>query len=398
MDENKRDEENHKEEKPDIINDHQTETNTRKESDINIDILHTILLNIKRIQLEQEYIQKELVEIKKRQERRKIIHEKIQATEESKSNSQKLYNSDQNLAVKSEKSGTIPRQRSSEPILNLQEKISESKVYQDALDLLLADSLSAKANKHDCYEKSVQSVKQEVQTLFNLYKTYFPNRVPYILREDFCGTALLCREWHDFNVQNTALGVDIDDSVLKYCAERYPEKIESGRLTLYNQNVLDRNESIPKADILSALNYSLCYWRTKGQLTEYLKVCHDNLKIHGVAVFDLFGGYNVYKGGDLTCREFDEFLYVFEKRKYNFMIDRIECHMHFRFPDVWGIPDIYESLKEAGFKRISTWVSTSKMNEDGELISATPYEQITSDEESLKLNSTNWNVYIVASK
>ena len=52
-------------------------------------------------------------------------------------------------------------------------------------------SMAAKADRHELYELSVQAPETDAATLAKLYKK-LRKRHAMSLREDFCGTALLC--------------------------------------------------------------------------------------------------------------------------------------------------------------------------------------------------------------
>ena len=78
------------------------------------------------------------------------------------------------------------------------------------------DELTARnADKHWLYEKSVQTPDVEVVFIDRVFKKEF-GRLPAFLREDFCGTAILCAEWAKRRGGNTALGVDLDGPTLEW--------------------------------------------------------------------------------------------------------------------------------------------------------------------------------------
>ena len=67
------------------------------------------------------------------------------------------------------------------------------------------------ADLHWLYEQSVQNVEVEVKFIDRVFRKEF-GRTASFIREDFCGTALLCSEWVKRRRSNTALGVDYDGS------------------------------------------------------------------------------------------------------------------------------------------------------------------------------------------
>ena len=79
-----------------------------------------------------------------------------------------------------------------------------------------AKTMAQQADKHACYQLSVQDPKHEITNLRNIYlelssKDY--REPPKVLREDFCGTAILCDAWVSRDVERQAIGVDIDPEV-----------------------------------------------------------------------------------------------------------------------------------------------------------------------------------------
>jgi hypothetical protein len=73
------------------------------------------------------------------------------------------------------------------------------------------------ADKYELYQKAVQSPETDVDFLTQTYETLV-GRPPRHLREDFCGTALICCEWVTRGEDRTAEGYDLD-----------PEPIEWGK-------------------------------------------------------------------------------------------------------------------------------------------------------------------------
>src|SRR5262249_7103104 len=76
-------------------------------------------------------------------------------------------------------------------------------------------TLTAKnADKHRLYQESVQDTKAEPAFLSRAFQK-IRGRPASSLREDFCGTALLCAEWVK-KKGRTAVGIDLDRSVLAW--------------------------------------------------------------------------------------------------------------------------------------------------------------------------------------
>jgi hypothetical protein len=76
-------------------------------------------------------------------------------------------------------------------------------------------NMAESADRHALYEKSVQSVDVEYKFVSKTFRS-LRGRRPVHMREDFCGTAGMCREWVRCNRNNTAIDVDIDPEVLAW--------------------------------------------------------------------------------------------------------------------------------------------------------------------------------------
>ena len=68
---------------------------------------------------------------------------------------------------------------------------------------------SRNADRHWLYQNSVQNPQVEVPFIDRVFAKEF-GRKPALLREDFCGTALLCGWWVKARATNRAIGVDLD--------------------------------------------------------------------------------------------------------------------------------------------------------------------------------------------
>ena len=66
-----------------------------------------------------------------------------------------------------------------------------------------------KADKHALYERAVQEPEADVDFAIDAFRSEFGRRA-YRLREDFCGTAAVCRDWVLAHRKNQAWGVDLN--------------------------------------------------------------------------------------------------------------------------------------------------------------------------------------------
>ena len=142
---------------------------------------------------------------------------------------------------------------------------------------------------HHLYEASVQSVDVDLDFAARVFKNK-RGRKAVTLREDFCGTAALACEWADRSPKNRAWGVDIDQPTLDWgLAHNVPYVGEkAGTIDLLCGDVL--TTKTPPVDMVMALNFSYCIFKTREQLRGYFKAVRKNLKKDGLFVMDLYGG------------------------------------------------------------------------------------------------------------
>ncbi len=157
-------------------------------------------------------------------------------------------------------------------------------------ELAAAGKLQKKnAERHWLYEQSVQNVDFEVEFIDKAYRKEY-GREPTSLREDFCGTALLCARWVEHRAGNTALGVDLDGPTLEWGRVNNvrPLGASADAVTLIQDDV--RSVSGPRAQVLAATNFSWWGFKTRHDLKGYLERCHANLTDDGMLLMDIYGG------------------------------------------------------------------------------------------------------------
>ncbi|MCA9623793.1 MAG: class I SAM-dependent methyltransferase, partial [Myxococcales bacterium] len=180
------------------------------------------------------------------------------------------------------------------------------------------------ADRHELYQKSVQDPKAEVYCFNRLFKKYRDHR-PLSLKEDFCGTAYLSATWVRSHKERTALGVDLEPSVLAYSREHHISKLKKNqreRITLVEANVLDITE--PQFDITCALNFSYCVFKTRELLTQYFRGALASTKEDGMFICELFGGSEAIIPIE-ESREVEDFVYVWDQDRYNPITNEILC-------------------------------------------------------------------------
>lgn len=234
---------------------------------------------------------------------------------------------------------------------------------------------SHNADKHWLYQNSVQNPKVEVEFIDRIFAKEF-GRKPTLLREDFCGTALLCSWWVKARATNLAVGVDFDGPTLEWgrVNNLAPLGDKADRVTLIQDDV--RAVRAPKADVLMASNFSWWGFKTRDELGGYLRNCRASLKPEGLMVMDCYGGPEAQVVQE-EVRELDGFNYVWDQDHYNPVTGEVRCLIHFDFPKgkrmkrafsydwrLWTVPETRDLLLEAGFSRVMVyWEGTDKKGE-----------------------------------
>jgi SAM-dependent methyltransferase len=226
-------------------------------------------------------------------------------------------------------------------------------------------------DRHLLYSASVQSVEADLDFFQRVYKRK-RGRPFRLLREDFCGTAVLACEWVRRRKENRAWGVDLDRATLDWGIEHYVSGLgpAASRLKLLCDDVLGAD--VPPVDVIAALNFSYCVFKTRADLGAYFARARSSLRPGGIFVLDIFGGTDavreiVERRKIEGCDAFDgtrvpAFTYVWDQARYNPIDHHIVCHIHFKLPDgtkirraftydwrLWTIPELRELLAEVGF-------------------------------------------------
>ncbi len=258
----------------------------------------------------------------------------------------------------------------------MKRKLMQESVAKRMAKLARQGKLTAQnADRHWLYEQSVQNADHEVEFIDKVFQDNF-GRQPTFLREDFCGTALLCREWVQARAGNTALGVDFDGPTLDWGRVNNIDTLgeRAAAVTLIQDDV--RQVLEPKADIVAATNFSWWGLKTRAALGEYFKLAHRSLRDEGMLLLDCFGGPEA-QVPQVEEREVEGFDYQWDQDTFNPITNEIQCLIHFQFPDgsrlerafkydwrLWTLPETCELLADCGFKKtVVYWEGT---DEDGE--------------------------------
>lgn len=232
--------------------------------------------------------------------------------------------------------------------------------------------LTAKtADPHLLYQLSVQDPKGEVGVLKRMFQKH-RGRAPVSLREDFCGTALLCAEWVRDHKSHTATGVDIDKDVLAWGNEHNIQPLGelARRVKLLRQDVVKPVRT--KHDIICAFNFSYWVFQDRRALRKYFEVVRAGLSQGGLFVADAFGGWEANE----SMREVSTvkgFKYVWDQDSFDPINGIAVNHIHFEFPDGtklneaftytwrhWTLPELQELMAEAGFSKVTVYWDVSE--------------------------------------
>ncbi|MFZ9053524.1 MAG: class I SAM-dependent methyltransferase [Woeseiaceae bacterium] len=262
-------------------------------------------------------------------------------------------------------------------------------------------TMADKADIHELYEESVQNVANEVEFLSKTFRAV-TGRTGYLFREDFCGTASLACEWAKQGPEFSAIGVDIDPSVLDWGRKNRVGRLDTAdqtRVSLIESNVL--TVETPKVDLLAAFNFSYWIFEERATMLNYFRRCFAALKDDGVLFLDMFGGAESFEETKEKTKH-DGFTYIWDQAEFYPVTNHMQCYIHFKFPDgsklkrafsyawrLWTAPEIRDLLMEAGFSNVTVYWEGE--DEDGEGNGEfTPNDKGEAD--------LAWIAYIVAEK
>ena len=234
------------------------------------------------------------------------------------------------------------------------------------------------ADLHELYELSVQDASNEVDIIKQIWTEQRGGKCKSI-REDFCGTAAVAMEWVKDHMDHTAIGVDLEQSVLDWAQQHLPNRLsepQQSRLNLLQGDV--RNTKTELVDCLLAHNFSYYIFKQRSELIDYFKTTLKALKDDGVIILDAYGGSDSFVEME-EDRDLDGFTYTWDQSSYNPITGDVVNYIHFSFPDgtridkaftyewrLWTIPEIREMLCEAGYqKTVVYWEGTDEDTDEG---------------------------------
>ena len=260
-------------------------------------------------------------------------------------------------------------------------------------------TLAEQADRFALYQEAVNAPVDNIEFIERVYNEMRGVK-PKVLKEDFCGTALLATEWAKRGPQRRSIGVDLDAEALAW-ARRHnlgpAGPTIASRIELIHADVLAPDER--RADVVCALNFSYFLLPSRQQLLAYFRNVRRSLRPRGLFVLDCIGGTEAVADYH-ERREYDGFSYLWDHSEFNPLDHTARCSISFAFPDgsriepafayrwrVWTVPELRDLLEEAGFAAPRVfWEYTDE--EDG----TTEYREIAHEQ-----NQEIWLTYLVAS-
>jgi len=240
-------------------------------------------------------------------------------------------------------------------------------------------TMAALADRYDLYQRSVQSPEHEVWMFHRVFRSEF-GRVPLLLREDFCGTALVSCEWVKRKPLRRAYAVDNDPEPLAWGREHNLSRLPAPAQQRVSLVCADaRKVGGPKADLIAAQNFSFQFFTTRDELRRYFRAAYRNLASEGMLFVDVLGGSEVIEEDHEEIKKHRGFHYIWEQKRFDPITHACSFAIHFRFADgselhnaftydwrLWTIPEVRELLLEAGFTRADVyWEDTDSSTGEG---------------------------------
>ena len=236
---------------------------------------------------------------------------------------------------------------------------------------------ASEADKYALYQAAVQEPEHEIEFFDQAFGEAF-GRKPRVLREDFCGTALLSSVWIARHPENTAEGVDNDPEPIDWGrAHNFaPLGEDASRMHFHIADV--REKSLRRPDLRLAFNFSYCGLKTRPELLEYFRSARKDLPDDGLFVLDVHGGPEIYEEMEEERPCEGGFTYVWEQGDFYPATGEAKRAISFEFKDktslkrifeyewrLWTLPELKDALEEAGFSQVDSYWEGEGEDGDG---------------------------------
>lgn len=232
-------------------------------------------------------------------------------------------------------------------------------------------------DKYKYYIASVQCPESDVTFFEQVWRELRSGRKLITLREDFCGTFIVCCQWVKSKNGRKAIGVDIDHKPLAYGQKNHYAQLtekQKKQIQICCSSVL--SPRLPCADLIVASNFSYYLLQERKDLLKYFSLARKKLNKHGLFVIDCFGGSACHESNEDEVKH-KGFSYFWDQSNFDPISHRSQLYIHFKRHGekkrckvfsydwrMWTLPEIKDLLKDAGFKKIHVyWEGTTK---DGE--------------------------------
>ncbi|HEY8379210.1 MAG TPA: class I SAM-dependent methyltransferase [Nannocystis sp.] len=269
-------------------------------------------------------------------------------------------------------------------------------------------TMAERADKFALYQRSVQSPGVDI-AFFDAEFRKHRGRPPLSVREDFCGTALFAVEWCKSDPRRTALGIDLDGPTLDWgrahtLAAAPPDA--AARVTLVQTDV--RDTTLAPVDLIVAMNFSYCIFKTRDELRGYFAAARENLVADGVLALEVYGGTEAVVALTDERELRGGVTYVWEQEKFNPIDHHTLCHISWRFRDgselrraftydwrLWTLPELGELLREAGFSEVKYYFERVETEDEDDEYATGTGEFVEQTEIE---NQEAWLGYVLALK
>jgi SAM-dependent methyltransferase len=226
------------------------------------------------------------------------------------------------------------------------------------------------ADRHLLYQWSVQNPEGEIEFIDRVYRKKH-GRKPVLLREDFCGTAYTACEWVKTHPRRRAIALDLDRRTLEWAREHNLAPLGKARERI-DLRVSDvRAVTVPRADVVAALNFSYYVFKTFAELESYFRRVLKSLAPGGVFVLDTYGGWESQQVKE-EPRKVESprgrFRYIWHQAEYNPIDNSTRCHIHFELPGgerweraftydwrLYTPAEVRDALLAAGFRAVEIY-------------------------------------------
>lgn len=234
----------------------------------------------------------------------------------------------------------------------------------------------------DMYEACVQSPRYVTRFLRVLH-----GNEPRVLREDFCGTAAVSREWAAEsaarNDDGRAVAVDFDEETLARARLLANQREVASRIVFRQDDCITLGSHDHDAcDIIFVGNFSIGYIHTRAALVSYLRTAHQRLSRGnggfggGLFTCDIYGGANAFRTGGIERRHtgpgHELIHYIWRHDEANPITGMVRNSISFRLEvggevikqiadaftyhwRLWSLTELSDAMLEAGFNAPSIY-------------------------------------------